>query len=270
MQTTGTVTFLVDTGVKPVTYPDRQTESGSITTGTYEDREVSLHDARAIRSELSLDVQGFELIDEPTRMRNYYDDSEIRAVCYPEVEATVKRHTGASSVAIFDHTFRVEDVARRKALGVRAPVLSVHNDYTDWSAPKRVRDLLPAEEAERRLAKRYIFINVWRPIRGPIESAPLVLCDARTMAARELVAADHIYDAGRRGETYRVAWGAGQRWYYFPRMTVGEAALIKCFDSLHDGRARWSGHGAARLTTPRPPGVPPRESIEIRTIGFFD
>ncbi len=267
--TTGIMNFLVDNGVKPTTYPDRQTESGSVTTGTYEDREIELLDARAIRAELSLDVQGFELIDEPTRMRDYYNEAELRAVGYAEVEATVKRHTGVSKVVIFDHTYRIEDVARRKALGMRAPVLSVHNDYTDWSAPKRVCDLLPAAEAEERLKRRYIFINVWRPICGPIESAPLVLCDARSMATHELVAADHIYDAGRRGETYRVAYGHGQRWYYIPRMTPGEAVLIKCFDSATDGRARWSGHGAATLTTPRPPGAPPRESIEIRTIGFY-
>ena len=265
----GIVTFAVDTGVKPVTYPERQTDTGSVVVGQYEDRPIKIHDARAIRNQLSLDAQGFTLIDEPTAMRDYFDDAEVRATCYAEVDATVKRYTGVKKVVIFDHTIRVEHLEKRKLLKARAPVLSVHNDYTDWSAPKRVQDLLPEAEAAERLARRFIFINVWRPIRGPIQTAPLVLCDARTMTSRDLIAADHIYDSGRRGETYRVAHSPTQHWYYFSDMRPGEAVLIKCFDSAADGRAKFSGHGAARLTSPAPAGAVPRESIEIRTIGFY-
>jgi hypothetical protein len=188
---------------------------------------------------------------------------------YAEVDTVVRQATGAAKVLIFDHTYRVEDLAKRKALNLRAPVISVHNDYTDWSAPKRVRDLLPAAEAEERLRGRYMFVNVWRPIVGPVESAPLVLCDASSLEPCDVIAADHVYDAGRRGETYRIAYNPGQRWYYFPRMRTDEVVLIKCFDSRTDVRARYSAHGAARLITPPPPGAVPRESVEIRTIAFF-
>lgn len=265
----GTLTFLINTGEKPVTYPDQQTQAGSRTVGEYEDRSVALHNGRLVRDELDLDRQGFVLLDHRSSARDFYDEAELKSVYYPECEALVREATGAQKVIIFDHTIRIEDVGKRKALNVRAPVPSVHNDYTDWSAPKRVRDLLPPEEAEERLQRRYLFINVWRPILGPVESAPLVLCDARSMAQRDLIAADHIYDAGRRGETYRVAFNESQQWYYFPRMGTDEIVLIKCFDSATDGRARYSAHGAARLSTPVPAGAPPRESIEIRTIAFL-
>ena len=114
-----------------------------------------------------------------------------------------------------------------------------------------------------------MFINVWRPIVGPVESTPLVLCDASTMQPKDLVAADHIYDGGRRGETYRVAYHPDQRWVYFSRMRTDEVVLIKCFDSATDGRAKYSAHGAAHLDTPRPPNAAPRESIEVRTIAFL-
>jgi hypothetical protein len=265
----GVMTFLVDTGEKPVTYPDRQTESGARSVGAYEERTVALHDARKSPEGLSLDKQGFVLVEHRSAVSDFFNEDVIRSTGFAEVNALVREVTGASKVLIFDHTYRIEDLAKRKALKLRAPVLSVHNDYTDWSAPKRVRDLLPPQEAEARLQRRYLFVNVWRPIVGPVESAPLVLCDAGTLHPRDVIAADHIYDAGRRGETYRIAYNPAQKWYYFPRMRTDEVVLIKCFDSARDGRARFSGHGAARLTTPPPVGTVPRESIEIRTIAFF-
>ena len=265
----GMMTFLVNTGVKPVTYPDQQLAEGSRQIGEYVERTVDIEDARPRRNEFTLDAQGFALDDHRSRVTDFFDAAQIREVYYAECEAIVRQATGAEKVVIFDHTYRVEDPDKRKALDLRAPVLTVHNDYTDWSAPKRVRDLLPADEAETRLGRRYEFINVWRPIVGPVETVPLVLCDARTMEQRDLVAADHIYDGGRRGETYRVAYGAGQRWYYFSRMTPEEIVLIKCFDSATDGRARYSAHGAAKLQVPRPAHAMPRESIEVRTIAFL-
>jgi hypothetical protein len=265
----GVLTFVVDTGEKPVTYPDQQLDSGARSVGTYEERSVALHDGRRLRGQLSLDEHGFVLTDHRSAVKDFFDEGQLRSVGYPEVDALVRQVTGASTVLIFDHTYRVEDLAKRKALNLRAPVSSVHNDYTEWSAPKRVRDLVPPEEAEQRLQRRYMFINVWRPLVGPVESTPLVLCDAGTLEPRDVIAADHIYDGGRRGETYRIAYNAQQKWYYFPRMEPDEVVLIKCFDSRTNVRARFSGHGAARLTTPPPPGAPPRESIEVRTIAFF-
>jgi len=45
--------------------------------------------------------------------------------------------------------------------------------------------------------------------------------------------------------------------------------LLKCYDSLTDGTARWTAHGTFEI-----PGTPadaaPRESIEIRTMMFWD
>jgi hypothetical protein len=72
----------------------------------------------------------------------------------------------------------------------------------------------------------------------------------------------------RTGEVYSVAFNPAHRWYYFPRMERDEALLIKCYDSLEDGRARFSAHSAFDDPTTRP-GAPSRESIEIRTIAFY-
>ena len=55
---------------------------------------------------------------------------------------------GANRVLVFDHTLRTAEQARQQADRVRKAVYSVHNDYTERSAPQRVRDFLPEDEAE--------------------------------------------------------------------------------------------------------------------------
>jgi hypothetical protein len=131
-----------------------------------------------------------------------------------------------------------------------------------------VRDLLPAGEAEALLRGRFSVINVWRPIRGPVLDSPLALCDATSMAPEDFVATDLKYP-NRTGEIYSVTFNPRHRWFYFPRMAVDEVVLIKCYDSAGDGRARFTAHGAFDDPT-TPPDAAPRESIEARTLAFFD
>lgn len=263
----GTMTFAVDTGEKPATYIDPTPDQMASNTGKFEDRVIGLHDARPMISELSLDKQGFIHLDRGTACTDFLDEDHLLEVYYPECIDLVKEFTGANRVEIFDHTIRVEDEEYRAEKGLRAPVQVMHNDYTNWSAPKRVRDIWP-EDADDLTSRRFIMVNVWRPLMGPIRTFPLVLCDAATMREQDLLAADHIYK-DRHGETYRICYSNQQRWHYFSEMTMDETVMIKCYDSLNDGRAKLSGHGAARLLD-NPPDAIPRQSIEVRTIGFFE
>jgi hypothetical protein len=144
----------------------------------------------------------------------------------------------------------------------------VHNDFTERSAPQRVRDLLPPDEAEMRLKKRFGSINVWRPLHGPVETSPLVICGWGDIEDSDLVAAERRYQ-GRIGGIYNVVHNPKQRWLYFPKMEREEVVVLKCFDSLTDGTARWTAHGSFEDPN-SPKGARPRESIEIRTLYFFD
>jgi hypothetical protein len=142
----------------------------------------------------------------------------------------------------------------------------VHNDYTFKSAPRRVRDLLP-EEADRLLKNRFAEINIWRAIRGPIESSPLALCDARSLGTEDIVPIDLVYRE-RVGEIYGFLYNPKHRWYYFPRLERNEAVLLKCYDSKDDGRARFTAHTS--FDDPNsPPKAAPRESIEVRALVFW-
>lgn len=187
----------------------------------------------------------------------------MRALYYPEIERLVKRATAAQEVLIFDHTIRGE-----RPGAAREPVRRVHNDYTERSGPRRLRDLLAPEAAARRLAARFAQINVWRPIIGPVQSAPLAVADARTIRPRDLIAVDLVYPE-RTGEIYEVTYSPDQRWYYVPRMRRDEVLLIKGYDSAMDGRARFTPHTAFDHPC-TPAGAPPRESIEVRVLAFFE
>ena len=266
---TASLQFSANAGQTPVaqvSQPGQGQDQHSMTTAAHD---VVIGNARPLAEQLDLDGQGYAFMRHPTAVQDFYEDDEVRRVYYPEMEALVCSVSGASKAIVFDHTIRVDDEEKQARLKVRAPVGSVHNDFTLRSAPQRVRDLLPADEAEARLEKRYGSINVWRPIRGPVETKPLVICGYESIDDEDLVAAERHYPDGRVGGIYYLVHNPKQRWYYFPRMERDEVVLLKCFDSLTDGTARWTAHGT--FDDPNsPPDATPRESIEIRTLMFFD
>lgn len=263
---TASLNYVVDTGVKPV---NRTMEAGNmarIRTGSYEAREMTIRNGRGLRDSFSLDGTGFVFVDHRTETGDFFDPEDLASTYYPEVEALIRAETGARRVLIFDHTLRSGSAATRESRKVREPVTQVHNDYTERSGPQRVRDLLP-DEADELLRRRFAIVQVWRAITRPIESHPLAIADARSLAPEDLVAADRTYP-DRVGETYQVAHAPGHRWYYFPRMTRDEALVFKVYESETDGRARFTAHTA--FDDPNTPdGAPERESIEMRTIAFF-
>jgi len=256
--------FLADIKVKPATYNPPPGTGEVRRTGNYGSFPTRIRDGRPYAGSLSLDREGFRLVHRASAVTDFLDETQIRTVYYPEVERIVAEATGADEVVVFDHTIRSAERAIER--GLRQPVRMVHNDYTEKSGPQRVRELL-GERAEEKLRHRFVEINVWRPIRGPVLEAPLALADAQSLAAGDLAAVDLVY-ADRVGEIYYGVHNPGQRWFYFPRMTPEEAILIKCYDSERDGRARFSLHSAFDDPT-TPAGAPPRESIEVRAFGFF-
>ena len=266
---TTTLQFLATADETPIALVSEPGHGPDKQSGTTVAHDVVIDDARALAEPLDLDRQGFAAMRHPTAVRDFYDDDEVRRIYYPEMEALVCSITGASKAIVFDHTIRVDDEEKQACLKVRAPVKNVHNDFTTRSAPQRVRDLLPADEAEARLGKRYGSINVWRPIHGPVETKPLVICGYESIDEKDWVASERHYPDGRIGGIYYLVHNPQQRWYYFPRMEREEVVLLKCFDSLTDGTARWTAHGS--FDDPNSPaGATPRESIEIRTLMFFD
>jgi hypothetical protein len=259
------IVYTRDTGEKLVNETFGPNNIHRRTTGAQDRQRVEIRDGRAAAG-LSLDASGFMLVEHRSAVRDFFDVDELKRTYYPEVEALVGRLTGARRVVVFDHTLRSGDDGERESKLVREPVLSAHNDYTEWSGPQRVRELM-GDEAQPLLARRFAIVQVWRPISSPLESNPLAMADARSVAAGDLLVAERRYPH-RVGQTYRLKYSPAHRWFYFPRMRRDEAIVFKVYDSENDGRARFTPHTSFDDPS-TPPGAPPRQSVEARALVFF-
>ena len=261
-----TVNYVQNNGEKLFTYTSAPGGNDKRSGGTYDPRTVKIHNGRLETDRFVLDRDGFRFVDHPTRMRDFYDEDEIRRVYYPEMVELIKAQSGAKRVVVFDHTLRTADDELREAKKIREVVRRAHNDYTEWSGPQRVRDIVP-DEAEELLKRRFAIVQVWRSIRHPVETFPLAICDARSVAFDDFIISERIYQ-DRKGQTYACAYNPNHHWYWFPRMRREEALVFKVYDSQKEGVARWTAHTAFEDPT-TPPNARPRESIEIRTLAFF-
>ena len=232
--------------------------------GTYDYRQMEIRNGRD--RDFHLDKAGFMLVPHASKLSNFHDDDAIAAIYEGEARELISRITGARRVMIFDHTRRAASDGLRRAQTMREPSSVIHNDYTQWSAEKRLREILP-DKAEALMARRFAIINIWRSIAGRVESHPLAFCDSTSLAEGDLVEVTR-QAKDRVGQIQMARFNPAHEWYYFPAMEAGEAALIKTYDSATDGRNRFTIHTA--FTDPSsPPDAAPRQSIETRCLAFF-
>lgn len=233
-----------------------------------EEHEVTFHDVRPLREFLSFDRNGFVLLDEPTRFAQWDDKAAIARDYAPEIETLVGRLTGAARVISFGPVVRTNAGGTH---GHNQPAFGAHVDYGDRTVRDFTYDILPREEADRRLQGRYMLINVWRPL-VMVESAPFAVCDASTVRREDLFDSEVVGGLGdfRRRSLwgFNLAYRPDHKWYWVPYMQPWEVLAFKLFDSDPDA-VQFTAHSAFN-----PPGVPPdaapRQSIEIRTIAFLD
>jgi len=145
----------------------------------------------------------------------------------------------------------------------------VHNDYTVRSGYTRAQQLLApyvdSVDIKQALSGRFAIINVWRPI-TPVERDPIAFLPWDTVKPEDVQTVQLIY-THRIGETYRVFHSDRHRWVYWSHMQPNEVVMFKTFDSADDGRARHALHSAVEIGEPN---AAARQSIEVRTLCFFD
>jgi hypothetical protein len=259
------IEFLVPDLEHPFTYAHAAPAGGPAETAQFAAQRVRIQDVRGGET-LQLDRHGATLGQWPTRVRRFYDESHVRQRYYPECADIIQAALGADQVVVFDHNVRRGTSwhvqASRQDVG--RPVHHAHTDYTARSALRRLRDTW-GPDAERGLS-RYLQVNLWRPIRGPVRDAPLALCDGSSVAPDALRTVELRYPE-RTGEIYYLVHDPVQRWYFASDMATDEAWLLKNFDSASPGPGWVAPHSA--FTDPRHPDVRPRESIEVRALAIF-
>ena len=259
------IEFLVPGLDLPFAYGREALPGGEAETARFAAHTVQIEDLRD-REGLALEEHGAQLGWWPTRIRRFYDEDHVQGRYYPECAEIIKAAVGADQVVVFDHNVRRGSAAQANARphNIGRPVHHAHTDYTPQSALRRLHEAF-GPQAEKGLS-RYLQVNLWRPIRGPLRDAPLAICDGASVAANSLRTVELRY-RDRTGEIYYLLHEPQQRWYFASDMTVDEAWLFKNFDSSPRGPGRVAPHSA--FTDSRHRIVPPRESIEIRALALF-
>ncbi|NBC36569.1 hypothetical protein GTZ99_08365 [Novosphingobium sp. FSY-8] len=226
---------------------------------------MTVRSARGLNA--GLDVEGFLLADAPTQVGDWADAAQIRDIYVAEVEALLRRLTGADAVKVSPHgILRFSEASGRAGSGNNShPARFAHIDIADSSA-------FPMAErgAEGRTYARFANYNVWRAISAPPQDVPLALCDARSFAPEDLIVADAIFDEpdGREWgfEGLLVAHNPAHQWYYYPDMQADEAIVFKSKDS-HPTAAHHIPHVA--FNDPTAVNAIPRSSIEMRATCYW-
>lgn len=260
-----TLEYLCPTTQRPRTWMYAPPDGQPAENADYVRKSVTIHDARGTAT--SLEREGYTLRHAPSTLGDFGDKEDIVRHYYPEMAQLALSVSGASEAFVFDHLVRQRQPGMPQAFGRIAgqrpgAAGRVHCDFTATSAQRRLLlELGPRAEQVR----RYAILNLWRSIRHPVLDAPLAMCDARTVAARDLIASDIIYPE-RTGEIYQLLHNPEHAWSYFPAMTRDEVLIFKQFDSATP--ACHTPHAAFEHPS-APPDAPPRVSIEIRCLLIY-
>ena len=236
---------------------------------------MQIEDARPIRGQLSLDREGIFLADAPCAVKDFHDREAAAKIYLPELEAVVTAVTGASKVVVgkgwvHRHSDRSERFGEE---GTTYPGRYAHIDYSDESGPVTARQMLGDDpDAEALMQGRFAIFNLWRALSPPPQDCPLCVADATTVAAEDLVISHIVLgpDPSRelKIQTNMVAYNPDHRWIYFSDMQRDELLIFRGYDS-DPGRFRRVPHTAFDDPSAGP-DAPPRESIDIRCVAFFD
>ena len=269
MQDTKTTTGDVTAAIRYVVRGEKATFYAGDRERSYwpgEDHEVRIHDIRAEKDRLAFDRNGFVVVEETSPVSDFDGADGLAAYCR-YCERTVQRLTGADKVISFGAIRRTSATGTH---GHNQPANGAHVDYGARTVADYTRLLLPEDEARERLARRHMLFNLWRPL-DVVESAPFTVCDASTVRREDLFPSEIVGGLGGVDFSlwgWNLAYRPDHRWCWLPRQQPDEMLVFKLFDT-DDDAVQFTAH-----TSFNPPHVPsdaaPRESIELRTIAFFD
>ena len=259
--------FIVPQDTKP--YFESSALTGTVPKVHFETeyRSVPITDIRnkLAKEKFVLDVNGFEFYNFTSNIKNFYNHDEVLKVYENELRDFFVNKYSAKEVHVFDYTRRSDnEMGANNPDGLRKPADRVHADYTDLSGPQRAKDVLGKERYNDIIKSggRIIQLNVWKPINGPVKRSPIAFADAASITKSDLVATDQIFP-DRTGEIYHIAYSDKHNWCWVSEMTDNEILLLKGWDSIDDGRVKYTPHGAFDLPNQLDTD-PPRESIEAR------
>ncbi|MCJ1361286.1 hypothetical protein MMC16_000384 [Acarospora aff. strigata] len=211
----------------------------------FEPKEIVVQNIRGREADLDLDHQGF-IVRRLTEIPDLkdLDTTIVESVYLPAMEKLLRAEVeGVDRVFFFDWRLRSSSVptadvtVNLKDLSAKlGPANIVHVDQAPVASLNRVRKHL-AKEADHLLEGRVRIINLWRPIKNPVEDWPLAICDGSTIDMEDLIETDTV----RRdyiGSNMFALHRETQAWYYLHKQQADEVLIFKQFDSHPDVEAR--------------------------------
>ncbi|QFT72677.1 CmcJ/NvfI family oxidoreductase [Ruegeria sp. THAF33] len=258
MTRTGTVNYHVHKPAPQAFVLDADSIAGNLVSPELAATEVALTDLRAGRAGASFVSDGFEFGVAPTRVTSF-ESLGWQKVYDRELAELLCDRIGAREVLFFDHTLRIDDPAAN-----RRPARNVHSDLSPQGAHQRLVDILGPERARDWAAGHYAFVNLWRPVENPINTAPLGFVRPATVDDADWIDIDLIYP-DRRGRILGLAANPRHDWVYLSRMTPDEIVWF----NIYDNRGRPTvGHSAIDLAED-PDRQTIRKSLESRALVRF-
>lgn len=261
-------------------------------TGEYADYEMTVRDGMPIRDHFELDRHGFMLAKSPTRVSDFHDKNEVSAKYERETEEAIKRLTGADKVVARGWMIRTsldlsEHIKKKQENyqhtgGIQPPAGEAHIDFNPATARLVAEKTYQENFPNGPGFKRFIATSFWRTFSSGPQDMPLAVCDGSSAplgneASNTLFIVDEFptgdaLTAPVEGEGQMIAatifrHDPNHRWWYFSDMTVDDVLFFKFFDS--DDTTTWRCPHTAFIDSSFP-HAKPRESIELRSIAFFE
>jgi len=186
--------------------------------------QVPVSDIRTSKPRVSFENTSVGFATFPTTVSTFTGDAWQDAY-NAELIRLLQSEIGAQEVIVFDHTLRVDDPNAD-----RAPARNVHSDFSIDGAEKRLIDILGEDKAAAWANGHYAFVNIWRPVGAPINSAPLGFIRPASVAEQDWILLDLIYP-NRKGQIMGIAANPQHDWLYMSKMTPDDVAFFNIFDN---------------------------------------
>jgi len=215
---------------------------------------------------------GFQLVEFHSKMSydDFWDSDKTQDVYIQEVRETIKKALGAKFVWVLDYAVRRRHASFPVSTGENyqydQPTALAHVDFTKEEGERIIR-ILFGDRADDVLRGRWQAVNLWKPIKGPLNDWPLGLCDTRSVDyPQDTIAGDVVFD-GFVTENLQVVHNSNFEWYYLPDHETWEALIFKSGDS-EEGATPGTPHSG--FYNPHASKVELRESLDCRCFAFFE
>ncbi len=255
MTRTATVNYHVHKPERQAFTLDAGGVAGRLIAPELAETDVTLRDMRETPEGVTFNADAVEFVALHTAVQDF--SGEAWRVTYDaELTAFLRDRLQVQDVRIFDHTVREDDTD-----ATRKPARNVHSDYSKDGAEQRLIDLLGPVEAAEWAKGHYAFINVWRPVDQPINSAPLGFVRPTSVDPADWILLDLIYP-DRTGQIMGLVGNPQHEWVYRSKMAPDEIAFFNIYDN--QGLPSIAHSALDMVEDPNITSV--RKSIESRTL----